>query len=136
MVGVSTRKYARSLELLPKELDAYGTSNSAVSRRFVTTTAEQVDKFLSRSLSDLSLCAVMLDGVQVGKHVLLLAIGIDTQGNKQVLGVREGATGNAVSCRELLVDLRERGLCTARSLLFAPDGGKPCGRLIPVPPRC
>ncbi len=124
LVGVSTRKYARSLEPLPEELDAYGTSKSAVSRRFVKTTAEQVDKFLSRSLSDLSLCAVMLDGVHVGEHVLLLAVGIDTQGNKQVLGVREGATENSVSCRELLVDLRERGLCTERSLLFVLDGGK------------
>ena len=35
LVGVSTRKYARSLEPLPDDLDSFGTSKSAVSRRFV-----------------------------------------------------------------------------------------------------
>jgi len=42
LIGVSTRKYARSLEPLPDDVDAFGTSKSAVSRRFVKQTTAQV----------------------------------------------------------------------------------------------
>lgn len=124
LVGVSTRKYARSLEPLPDEVQAFGASKSAVSRRFVKKTSAQVEAFLTRRLDALKLCVLMLDGVHVAEHVLLVAVGIDEQGNKHVLGVREGATENAVSCRELLCDLRDRGMETERSLLVVLDGAK------------
>ena len=65
----------------------------------------------------------MIDGVHVAEHVMLIAVGIDHTGNKHVLGVRQ-ATENATSRRELLCDLRDRGLCTERSLLFVLDGSK------------
>jgi transposase-like protein len=122
LVGVSTRKYARSLEPLPDDLDAFGTSKSAVSRRFVKQTTAQVEEFLQRRLDSHKLCVLMLDGVHVVEHVLLVAVGIDKQGNKHVLGMREGAPENAVSCRELLCDLREREMHTERSLLVVLDG--------------
>lgn len=124
LVGVSTRKYARSLEQLPEEVEDFGTSKSAVSRRFVKKTAAQVEIFLSLRLDELKLCVLMLDGVHVAEHVLLIAVGIDEQGTKHVVGVREGATENAVCCRELLCDLRERGMSTERSVLVVLDGAK------------
>ena len=43
MVGVSTRKYRRSLDAVPPELDEFGTSKSAVSRRFVAATSTSSD---------------------------------------------------------------------------------------------
>jgi hypothetical protein len=42
LVGVATRKYARSLEPTPPEVEARGTSKSAVSRRFVAATAAKL----------------------------------------------------------------------------------------------
>jgi hypothetical protein len=33
----------------------------------------------------------MIDGVTIDNHVLLVALGIDADGKKHVLGVREGA---------------------------------------------
>ena len=87
LIGVSTRKYARSLEPLPDEIDEFGTSKSAVSRRFVKQTTAQVEEFLRRPLDSLRLCVLMLDGVHVAEHVLLVAVGIDEQGNKHVLGM-------------------------------------------------
>lgn len=130
LVGVSTRKYKRSLEPVPQELDAFGTSKSAVSRRFVKQTTAQVQEFLERRLDALKLCVLMLDGVHVAEHVLLVAVGIDEQGTKHVLGVREGATENAVSCRELLCDLRDRGMQTERSLLVVLDGAKALSKAV------
>lgn len=130
LVGVSTRKYARSLEPLPDDLDSFGTSKSAVSRRFVRQTSAQVEEFLQRRLDSLKLCVLMLDGVHVAEHVLLVAVGIDEQGSKHVLGMREGASENAVSCRELLCDLRERGMQTERSLLVVLDGSKALSKAV------
>jgi putative transposase len=63
-------------------------------------------------------------------HVFLVALGIDMEGKKQILGVREGATENATCCRELLTDLRERGLATDKQTLFVLDGSKALARPI------
>src|SRR5262249_36854743 len=62
--------------------------------------------------------------VHVAEHVLLIALGIDGDGKKHVLGVREGATENATACRALLEDVRERGLRTDRGTLVVLDGSK------------
>jgi putative transposase len=67
---------------------------------------------------------VIIDGVHFAEHRVLAAIGIDLNGSKHVLGLREGATENAAACKELLADLIERGLHTDRELLFVIDGAK------------
>ena len=60
----------------------------------------------------------------IDKHVMLVALGIDADGNKHVLGVREGATENAAACTALLADLRDRALPTDRPTLVVVDGSK------------
>ena len=130
LVGVSTRRYHRSLEGLPDDVAARGTSKSAVSRRFVAATERQMGEWLGRDLSQLDLVVLMLDGIHIDEHVLLVALGIDTVGTKHVLGVREGATENAASCTALLTDLRERGLPTDRPILAVIDGAKALARAV------
>lgn len=124
VIGVSTRKYDRSLEPTGDDLETRGTSRSAVSRRFVTGTKKRLEELLSRDLSGLDIVALMLDGLVVGDHVALVALGIDADGHKHPLGVTEGATENAVACTKLLADLRDRGLRTDRSILVVIDGSK------------
>ena len=124
LVGVSTRGYARSLEPLDEEHESIGVSRSSVSRRFVAKTKEQVTAFLSRSLSELDLPVIMLDGVCLAEHVLIVALGIDTDGRKHVLGLVEGSTESEEVCRSLLRDLVDRGLKLERARLFVIDGGK------------
>lgn len=124
LIGVSTRRYSRSLEPLGAEVSERGASKSAVSRRFVAATQRTLTEWLAKPLDALDLCVLMLDGLHVGDHVLLVALGIDTKGYKHVLGVRLGATENSVVCTELLANLRDRGLPTNRSLLIVLDGGK------------
>jgi transposase-like protein len=99
-----------TLEPLGPELAERGTSKSAVSRRFVEVTSKKVDQWVGRSLEGVDMVAILVDGIHVDEHVFLVALGIDIDGNKQVLGVREGATENATCCREVLSALRERGL--------------------------
>jgi transposase-like protein len=130
LLGVSTRKYGRSLEPLGPELPERGTSKSAVSRRFVEVTSKKVDAWLGRSLDGIDPIAILIDGIHVAEHVFLVVLGVDKEGKKHVLGVREGATENATCCRELLCDLRERGLATDKATLFVLDGSKALARAV------
>jgi putative transposase len=130
VLGVSTRKYVRSIEPAPPGLASRGTSRSAVSRRFVAATREELAKMMSRDLSALALCAIMLDGIHVGEHVALIALGIDEAGEKHVLGLYEGASENTTCCVGLLSDLEARGVRTDRATLFVIDGSKSLAKAI------
>ena len=94
VLGVSTRRYARSLEALPHEFEVRGTGKSAVSERFVVGTQRRLAELMRRDLTGLALVAVMIDGVHFADHVVLAAVGIESDGHKHVLGLREGATEN------------------------------------------
>ena len=124
VLGVSTRGYDRSIEPLPVGVRGRGASKSAVSRRFVMATKARVAALLGRRLETLDLVVLMLDGIHVDDHVVLVALGIDIEGRKHVLGLREGATENSTACKALLADLCERGLRTDRTMLVVLDGAK------------
>jgi transposase-like protein len=124
LVGVATRQYARSLEPLPSTMPARGTSKSAVSRRFVVKTAAQLAAWRSTALDAIDLVALLIDGVHIGEHCIIVALGIDDTGGKHALGLWEGSTENAAVCQSLLADLQSRGLRTDRSLLVILDGSK------------
>jgi putative transposase len=124
VVGVSTRKYRRALDAVPPEVDEYGTSKSAVSRRFVAATGRQLAEWLGRDLSGINLAAIMIDGLVFDEHTVLIALGIDTDSKKHVLGLHEGVTENGAACGALLDDIIERGVSMQRSLLFTVDGAK------------
>ena len=123
-IGVSTRNYARALEPTPAGVSERSVSKSAVSRRFVALTKVQLREWLSRPLIDWDLRVVMIDGIHFKDRILLIALGIEADGTKHVLGLREGTTENATVCRSLLRDLIERGLPSDRTMLFVIDGGK------------
>ena len=120
--GVSTRRYASTLDPVPSEVTERATSSSAVSRRFVALSGKRLQAFLSRSLGELDLRVVCIDGKVFRDHCMVIALGIDTQGRKHVLGLREGATETAAVTTGLLSDLVTRGLPTDRTVLFVIDG--------------
>lgn len=124
LVGVATRRYARSLEAVPAGMRSRGTSKSAVSRRFVAKTAAQLSAWQTASLEALDLVGLMIDGVHIGEHCLIVALGIAADGQKQALGLWDGSSENARVCQDLLANLQSRGLRTDRSLLVILDGSK------------
>jgi transposase-like protein len=130
VLGVSTRKYDRSIESAPPGLKSRGTSKSAVSRRFVAATREMLQEMMSRDLASLELCAIMIDGIHVDEHLVLVALGIDEHAEKHVLGLYEGATENTTTCTGLLSDLEARGVRTDRAMLFVIDGSKALAKAI------
>src|SRR5829696_10215926 len=124
LLGVATRQYGRSLEPVGAEVRVRGTSKSAVSRRFVVKTAAQLTAWRSTALDTINLVALLIDGLHIGEHCIVVALGIDTTGAKHALGLWDGSTENAALCQSLLADLQSRGLRTDRSLLVILDSSK------------
>ncbi len=130
VLGVATRRYHRSLERLPDGVAAGGTSRSSVSRRFAQATAARLDQLLRRDLSPWDIVGVYIDGLHFRGHVVLVALGVDVEGYKHILGLWDGATENEVACDGLLSDLVVRGLKPRRMRLFVIDGAKGLRRSI------
>lgn len=128
--GVSTRRYVGTLDKLPAPDEPLSASKSAVSRRWVALSQAQLHEWLSSSIKELDLPVVMIDGIHFRDRVILVALGIDAQGNKHVLGLREGSTESTRVVRSLLSDLVERGLDADRARLWVIDGGKALRRAI------
>lgn len=80
LIGVATRKYARSVRLPDGDLAGQAkraTTKSSVSRRFVALSMAKLKGWLAADLSGLDLLVIQIDGLYVGDHVLVAAIGID-----------------------------------------------------------
>jgi transposase-like protein len=95
-----------------------------VCRHFHARTAQQTKAFLSRSLEGLDLPVILVDGTHLGDHVMIVAMGIDTSGQKHILSVAVGTTESEQVCRSLFRTLIDRGLVVERARLFVIDGGK------------
>ncbi len=121
MRGVSTRNYK---EVIPSMAETAGVSRSAVSRRVIEASEAEVEGLLSRRFDDLKLLVIYIDGLIFGDYTMMGAVGVDVEGNKHVLGIREGATENATVVTELLEDMVARGVDPKRKMLFVIDGSK------------
>jgi transposase-like protein len=125
--GLSTRDYDDALGALS---DGLGLKKSAVSAAFVRASKKDLDLLNGRSLAEMTFVAVFLDGTWFAEHTGLLALGITQDGKKVVLGVREGASENSELVKDLLADLKERGLVLTRRALFVLDGSKALGKAV------
>lgn len=121
ILGISSRDYE---EAISGFLKGYGIKKSSVSRHFVKATAEQMRGFLERDLAGLDLVAIFIDGIEFKGHLLVVAMGLDRDGRKHILGLCQGATENAEVCKSLLEDMDRRGLNTGKDYLFVLDGAK------------
>jgi putative transposase len=124
LVGVSTRGYDASLEAPPAGVRSRGTSRSAASRHLVARTSRGLRDQLVRRLDDVRLAVLMLDGLNVGEHTVVVALGVTPKGVKIPLGLWVGSTENARVCTDLLQNILERGLKVDDPILCAIDGGK------------
>ncbi len=119
--GVSTRNYAK---VLPELAESVGISRSAVSREFVAASEAQLKGLCERRLGEPEILIVYIDGIQFAEHHVIVALGVDPMGKKHLLGLREGASENAVVVSALLEDLVARGLSPRQRRLFVIDGAK------------
>jgi putative transposase len=119
--GVSTRNYRK---VLPEMAEQVGISRSSVSRESIEAGERLLKSLAERDFSQLELLIIYVDGMQFGDFHVIAAVGVDVEGHKHVLGLREGASENAVVAKALLEDLVARGVKPSRRRLFVIDGAK------------
>jgi transposase-like protein len=119
--GVSARNYEQVVERARR---SFGVKRSSVSRHYVRVMAEKIREFCERRWENVRFAAIIIDGKSFAREMMIVVLGISADGQKQVLGLRQGATENAQVCKELLVSLRERGVRTDVPTLFVLDGAK------------
>jgi len=107
MRGLSTRNYGA---VVKDFREAYGVEKSAVSENFIASSREKLQELMERPLGELRLCAVLIDGTPFRGRQMIVALGINVDGRKTLLGLREGATEIIAVVSELLGDLARRGL--------------------------
>jgi len=121
MKGVSTRNYQK---ILPDMAETVGVSKSQVSREFVAASEAELKQLCERRFDDKDILVIYLDGLQFGDCHVIAALGVDADGHKHVLGIREGSSENARVATDLLADLVDRGVQADRLRLFVIDGSK------------
>jgi len=119
--GVSTRRYQR---VIPEMADTAGVSRSTVSRETVEASEAALKRLMERRFDEVELLIVYIDGMHFGDQCVLAAVGVDLEGRKHVLALREGATENAEAAKDLLQHLVDHGVDPKRRRLFIIDGSK------------
>ena len=118
--GISAQKYQ---ETVIEAAGAFGVSASSVSRHIVGITTKKLKDFKERDLSDFKAFAIFIDTVHRAGCAFMVALGVDREGQKRVLGFWEGASENHEVCGELLADMERRGLSLSKKILWVTDGG-------------
>ena len=70
---------------------------------WVEKSREQLEELRIRSLEDRAWLAVLIDGVRLAEEAwVIVAVGIDLNGEKQVLDFEQGSSENSTAVGELL----------------------------------
>jgi transposase-like protein len=121
MLGLSTRNYGQAVRQFA---EAYGLEKSAISEHFIEASRTKLKEMMERKLGQVRLCALLIDATPFAGQQMVVALGIKQDGQKMILGIRQGATENTTVVGELLGDLMNRGLDFSEPRLYILDGGK------------
>lgn len=116
---VSQRDYQKGVQ---KIANSFGFSKSSVSRKWIKATASKLEELQKRSLKEMDIRAVFIDGKRFSKYGVIIALGVACSGQKFILGIYQASSEDHQSCLDLINDLENRGL-PAQGLLFIVDGG-------------
>src|SRR5260370_30724114 len=125
--GISTGDFAEALAALLGQ-DAGGLSASTIAR-LKEVWVDEHTRWLKRDLSTKRYVYFWVDGIYVQARLedeaqcLLVIIGATPEGKKELIGLIDGVRESAQSWKELLLDLKRRGLS------MAPDLAVPAGAL-------
>ena len=121
LLGLSMRDYSKVIDHLG---EGFGMSKSSISRSFIDRTEEKLKEFESRSLEPLQIIALFIDGKYLSKEQIIICMGVTLQGEKIPLGFVQTTTENSVPIKDMLTNLKERGLAWEEGLLCVIDGSK------------
>jgi putative transposase len=121
LLGLSMRDYSKVIDHLG---EGFGMSKSSISRSFIDRTEEKLKEFESRSLEHLQVIALFIDGKYLSKEQIIICMGVTLEGEKIPLGFVQTTTENSVPIKDMLTNLKERGLAWEEGLLCVIDGSK------------
>jgi len=121
MHGVSTRDYSQAIDQIA---DGVPLGRSAVSDAFKYATQKHLDELNGRRLEKQNFVVLFMDGIEFAGMAVVVALGITQNGEKVILGLREGASENGQVCTDLIGSLLERGLLFDGKILVVIDGSK------------
>ena len=121
MYGLTMRSYK---EVVQQFAEAYGLEKSTTCEHFIEASRAKLKQLLTRSLAQVPLSVILIDGTIFKSEHMIVAIGIDRLGNKIVLGMEQGATENTSVVQGLLGQLSERGVNFDEPRLYLLDGSK------------
>jgi putative transposase len=121
LLGLSQRDYERVASAF---VEGFGLSQAQVSRRFQERSRKALEAFENRSLKDIDIVALIIDGKYLAKHQMVICLGVDLTGHKIPLGFIETTTENSEAIRGLLQDLIRREMDFSQGLLCVVDGAK------------
>lgn len=124
--GLSTGDFSSALTALLGK-DAPGLSANTISR-LKEVWKREYEQWSKRSLSGKQYVYLWADGIYFGvrledaRQCMLVIIGANSEGKKELLGIADGYRESAESWKELLLDLQQRGLNIDPKLAIG-DGG-------------
>ena len=124
LTGISTRSLSLlSNKLIGRKLSPQEVSNA--NKELISA----IEKWRTRDLSSENIKYIYLDGVNFSMRIkkiqtvpILVAIGVDINGCRQVLGFQSGDKESASSWRQFFKDLKNRGLNGSSVSLGVMDG--------------
>ena len=125
MKGISTNDFPSALSALIGE-GAKGFSSSTIVR-LKQIWEEEYETWSKRDLTGKQYAYFWIDGIHFNvrldddKSCILVIMGADSQGNKELIAVSDGHRESKISWKEILLDLRNRGLTVDPKLVIG-DG--------------
>lgn len=108
--------------LRPADSPESGWSTSTVSRGNVEEDRERLEELRTKPLQPHRFVAILLDGIAIGKHTIVIAVGIDVNGRKHVLDLCRGRSERYEIVLEMLRRIEARGV-DLNDVLYMTDGG-------------
>jgi putative transposase len=119
--GVSTRSYDKIIQKFQKGL---GVSKSLASKKFIKESRKSLNEINERKFEGKEFFALFIDGTNFGGDTVLVALGVDLQGNKHFIGILQGSSENAEIVSELLANIKERQIKFSCNVICVLDGAK------------
>jgi putative transposase len=120
--GVSSRNYKK---LIDGYSDKLGISKSSVSRAFIRESKKDLESINESDLSDHRFVALFVDSFEIFGRAMVVALGVNSEMKKVILGIRDGNSENSDVVTDLLSSIKTRKFTLAAPVFLAiVDGSK------------
>lgn len=119
--GISTRSYDKNVL---KYEESLGVSKSLASKKFIKESRKSLNEMNQRKFEGKEFFALFIDGVNFGGDMVVVALGVDKQGNKHFIGISQGSTENAEIVADLLGSIADRKIQFSHKVICVLDGSK------------